>query len=75
MQAGRGGLARMTRIIGTIAATTIDGQGHRGCALRCHTPNRMQTNMMRIQRYIIQPPGSRFTKLHTIVPNHSWRIR
>ena len=59
----------------SIAATTIDGQGHRGCALRCHTPNRMQTNMMRIQRYIIQPPGSKFTKSHTIVPNHSWRIR
>ena len=34
MQAGRGGLARMTGIIGTIAATTIDGQGHFGAILQ-----------------------------------------
>ena len=36
---GEGWVVRMTRIIRMISATTIDGQGHHGCALRCHTPN------------------------------------
>ena len=70
VQEGRGGVVRMTGIIGTIVATTIDGQGHHRCAPRCRTPNRMQTNMMRTQRYD-QPPDTGFHKVAYNCPNCS----